>query len=165
MTTEIKVYLGLGLVLIVACVVGWFALHERGVEHKADVAVDDKALVVAHNEAVAETAANIATANTADLGAEHDQKVIDDYRRAHPEQPVRVCHAAGDSVAGVRAAGAADGGPQGAGAGPAALQQVSDGTPGPDIRPGLDALVRAAGRLDVLYSDRQRREPGAEALK
>jgi hypothetical protein len=158
MTAEIKAYLGIGIALILAAVVGWYTVHERGIEHKKDVAADNTALAVAHKEAVAETDANIAKANTADLGADHDQQVIDAYRAAHPEQPVRLCHAAGDSVAGVRPVGAADGRAQSAGAGSAAIPEMPAGTAGPDIRPGLDALVRAAGRLDVLYADRQQRQ-------
>lgn len=156
MTAEIKTYMGIGLALIAAAAIGWFALHERGAEHKKDVAVDAKALTVAKAKADEGTKANIVKATQAETGADHDQQIIDDYRAAHPEQPVRLCHAS-NSVAGMPEAGAADGRAQSSGPGSAAVREVQDGTPGPDIGPGLDALVRAAGRLAVIDAERQQR--------
>ena len=156
--SELKLYFGLAGAAIVLAAFTWWSVHERGVEHKKDVATDNAALEVRHTEVVAQTAANVAKADAADSGADHDQQVIDAYRAAHPVDDVRVCHSTGDSVQRVPAASAANGGAQSAGAGSAAVSEVPAGTPGPNIGPGLDVLVQAAQRLDVLYADRQQRQ-------
>jgi hypothetical protein len=156
MTTEIKLYLGAAAAAILAIAIGWFVIHERDAgEHKIEKQ-DSAALVVAKSKADEGTKANEAKATLADLGAEHDQQVIDAYRAAHPEQPVRLCHAS-NSIAGVSAASAADGKAQGPGSGSAPVREVQGGTVGPDIGPGLDALVQAAGRLAVIDAEWQHR--------
>jgi hypothetical protein len=143
---------------IVLAAFTWWSVHERGIEHKKDVATDNAALAVRHTEVVAQTTANIAKADTADLGADHDQKLIDDYVKSHPTGDVRMCHPAGDSVQRVPANQAADRSAQGTGAGSGAVSEVPAGTPGPNIGPGLDELMLAASRLAVIDRDRQRRQ-------
>jgi hypothetical protein len=156
--TELKLYFGLAGAAIVLAAFTWWSVHERSIEHKKDVAADNSALAVRHTEVVAETAANVAKADTADLGATHDQSVIDDYVKSHPTGDVRMCRPAGDSVQRVPAVQTADGGSAGPGAGSGAVPEVPAGTPGPNIGPGLDELMLAASRLAVIDRDRQQRQ-------
>jgi hypothetical protein len=126
-------------------------------EHKGAArveAADAKAEAAQKKQADAETALNVEKAAKADAGAQHDQQIVDDYRTAHPEQPVRLCHAS-SAVSKLPATGAANGGPTSTGAGPDTVSQVSTGSAGPDISPELDAIVRAAERVDILYAQRQ----------
>jgi hypothetical protein len=157
MTAQIRIYLELAAIAIILGAFTWYTVHERGIGEQKIEAADAKAEAAAKAKAAAETALNLARAAQADAGADHDQKLIDDYRATHPEQPVRLCHP-NSSVAGLPKGSTVDGGTASAGAGPAPLREVQDGTPGPDIGPGLDALVQAAGRMATLYSDHQKRE-------
>lgn len=158
--TELKLYFGLAAGAIVLAAFTWWSVHERGIEHKKDVATDNAALAVRHTEVVAQTAENIAKADAADSGADHDQQVIDAYRAAHPEQPVRLCISTGNSGQRSPANQTGNSGAAGSGPGSAAVREVQDGAaqPGPDIGPGLDALVQAAGRVATLYVDEQKRQ-------
>ena len=156
--SELKLYFGLAGAAIVLAAFTWWSVHERGIEHKKDVAADSAALAVRHTEVVAQTAENIARADAADSGAQHDQQVIDDYVKSHPTGDVRVCHAAGDSVQRVPAIQTVDRGAKGAGAGSGTIPEVPAGTPGPNIGPGLDELMLAASRLAVIDRDRQQRQ-------
>lgn len=157
MTNQVRAYLELAAVAVLGIGFALFVHHERAIGEQKIEASDAKAKSAAHDKAVAETALNLERAAKADAGADHDQQILDDYRAAHPEQPVRVCHADG-RVAGVPAVSGADRGAAGAGAGSSPVREVQDGTPGPDIGPGLDAIVQAAGRMATLYADRQRRQ-------
>ena len=159
--SELKLYFGLAGAAIVLAAFTWWSVHERGVEHKKDVATDNAALAVRHTEVVAQTAQNIAKADAADSGADHDQQIIDAYRAAHPEQPVRLCVSTGNSGQRSAANQTADRGAQGSGPGSTPVREVQNGnaqSAGPDVGPDLDALVQAAGRLATLYRDEQRRQ-------
>ena len=160
MSVQIRLYLEIAAVIILCAAFALFVHHERVVGEAKIEASDAKALGAAKKQAAAETALNIAKADKADAGADHDQKLIDDYRTAHPVEPVRLCHSTNSSQPIVSKGQAADGSPAGTSPGLAPLPEVLDGdqsVAGPDISPDIDALVRAAGRLDVLYADRQKR--------
>lgn len=155
--TPIRLYLEIAAAIVLCAAFALFVHHERVVgEQKIEVS-DAKALDAAKKAADIETALNIARATKADAGADHDQQIIDDYRTAHPEQPVRLCHAANGSQPAMPTGEAPHGGPPGAGSSPDLIRAVQDRTAGPDIGPGIDALVQAAGRLATLYTDRQSR--------
>jgi hypothetical protein len=158
--SELKLYFGLAGAAIVLAAFTWWSVHERGIEHKKDVAADNIALAVRHTEVVKQTAANIAKADAADSGADHDQQVIDAYVAAHPSQPVRLCVSTGNSGQRGPANQTANGGAQGSGPGSAAVREVQDGAaqPGPDIGTGLDELVLSAARVATLYRDEQLRQ-------
>lgn len=156
----IRLYLEIAAAIVLCAAFALFVHHERVVGEQKIEASDAKALDAAKKAADIETALNIARATKADAGADHDQQIIDDYRTAHPEQPVRLCRAANGSQPAVRTAEAPHSGSLGIGAGPASIPKVLDGdqsVAGPDISPNIDAIVRAAERLDVLYIDRQSR--------
>jgi hypothetical protein len=156
-TAQVRAYLEIAAVIILGIGFALFVKHERNVGEQKIEASDAKALELAKGKADAETKLNKERAAKADAGADHDQKILDDYRAAHPDSsPVRLCHP-DNRVAGVPKGGAVDGGAQSASPGSAPVREVQDGTPGPDIGPGLDALVQAAGRLAIVYADRQRR--------
>jgi hypothetical protein len=158
--SELKLYFGLAGAAIVLAAFTWWSVHRENVGEQKIIKKDDAALAVRHTEVVAQTAANIAKADAADSGADHDQQVIDAYRAAHPQQPVRLCVSTGNSVQRSPTNQTANGGTPGPGPGSAAVREVQDGAaqPGPDIGPGLDALVQAAGRVATLYRDEQLRQ-------
>jgi hypothetical protein len=154
MTPRGYIELAAGLVLAIAF--GLYTWHERTVGATAVHTADAKALVAAHQLADAQTILNNERAAKADAGAASVQKAVDDYRNAHPEQPVSVCHA-NNRVSVLPAAGASNPGATAASAGPAVVPQVPDGTPGPDIRPGLDAIVSVAEQLAIRLANFQQR--------
>lgn len=158
MPPQIRLYLELGAVAVLAIAFGLYTMHERSVGATQVHTADAKALNAARRQADAETQLNNERAAQADAGADRAQKAVDDYRAAHPAEPFRLCHP-NDSVVGVREGGAAAGRQPGAGAGSAAVPTVPRGgeSQGPDIAPELDALVSAAQRLDILYTDDQGR--------
>jgi len=155
--TSIRLYVEIAAGLILLIAFGLFVHHERAVGEQKIEASDIKALAAAKKQADAETALNLERAAKADAGAASAQKAVDDYRTSHPEQPVRLCLTTNSGQPGVPKASPPNGSPPSAGPGPAAVREVQSGDPGPDIGPGLDALVQAAGRLAVVYSNRQQR--------
>lgn len=157
MTTQIRLYLEIGAAVVLAIAFSLFVHHERAVGEQKIAASDAKALAAARKQADAETALNLERAAKADAGAISAQKAVDDYRTANPIGPVRLCTNTNHSQRGVRQAGPQNSGTPGPGPGADTVRTVPDGTAGPDIGPGLDALVQAAGRLATLYSDQQQR--------
>lgn len=156
MSTQIRLYEELAAVLILLTAFGLYTWHERSVGAQKIETADAKALQADKSRADAETALNLSRAATADAGAASAQKAVDAYVAAHPDGPVRLCHA-DSGLRPVPPGSAALKAPADAGTGPAAVRAVQDGTPGPDIGPGLDALVRAAAAVATLYEDRQQR--------
>jgi len=154
MTT--RLYLEIAAAVVLAIAFGLFVHHERAVGALKINTADAKALQAAHEKADAQTALNLERAAKADAGAVSAQKAVDDYRAAHPEQPIRLCHS-DNSQPGVPKGSPANQSAPSAGPGPAPLREVQSGTAGADIGPGLDALVQAASRLAVLYANQQQR--------
>jgi hypothetical protein len=155
-TTQIRLYLEIAAAIVLAIAVGLFVHHERAVGAEKINTADAKALQAAQRQADAQTQLNLERAAKADAGAISAQKAVDDYRASHPEQPIRLCHA-DSSVPGVSKGSPTNQSPPSSGAGPATVREVQSGTVGADIGPSLDALVQAASRLAVLYSNQQQR--------
>jgi hypothetical protein len=155
---QIRLYLELGAVAVLLTAFGLYTWHERSVGAQKIEAADIRAKDAAKKQADAETALNLEKAKKADEGADRVQAAVDQYRRDHPEQPIRVCHA-NNSVGLPRPGGAPTPGVGGPGAGSSTVPEVPGGgqSEGPDIAPELDALVSAASRLAVLYTDLQQR--------
>ena len=142
-----------------AVLIGGFAMfiwHERQVGATAVHTADANAQNAARKQAEAESLLNTERATKAEEQAASAQQAIDKYRADHPEQPVSVCHA-NNRVSVLPAASAIGAGAPAAGAGPAAVSQVPDGTPGPDIRQGLDAIVSVAEQLAIRLGNFQQR--------
>lgn len=157
MTTQIRLYLEIGAAVVLAIAFSLFVHHERAVGEQKIAASDAKALAAARKQADAETALNLERAAKADAGAISAQKAVDDYRAAHPDTPVRLCYP-DSSVPGMPTISAADLKLKGAGTRPAVVPEVPGRSEsGPDIAAELDAIVQAAGRLAVVYTDRQQR--------
>lgn len=157
--SPIRGYLELGALVVLLGAFAWFIHHERQIGASAIAASDTKALQADQKRAAAETALNIAKAAKADEEADHVQAAVDQYRNDHPEQPIRLCHA-NNSVPSPSPGGASKPGSDGPRPGSAPVQAVLDGsdsTEGPDISPNVDAVLRAAGRVAVLYDDLRRR--------
>lgn len=132
-------------------------------EHRGAVkieAADKKAQIAAQKQADAQTALNLAKASKADEVASASQKAVDDYRAAHPEQPIRLCHT-NSSLASVPKTASTDGSAKSAGTRSATVPEVSgrsESVAGPDIAADLDSIVQAAQRLAIIDSDRQKRQ-------
>jgi hypothetical protein len=156
--TPYRLYIELAAAAVLIGGFAMFVWHERQVGATAVHTADANAQNAARKQAEAESLLNTERATKAEEQAASAQKAIDQYRADHPEQPVSVCHA-NNRVAVLPAAGAANPGAAAAGSGSAALPQVPDGTPGPDIRPGLDAIVSVAEQLAIRFADLQHREP------
>lgn len=156
-STPYRLYLELAAAAVLIGGFAMFVWHERQVGATAVHTADANAQNEARKRADAESLLNTERATKAEEQAASAQQAVDKYRADHPEQPVRVCHA-DNRVAVPTKGGAAQPASSGAGAGPAAIPEVPDGTAGPDIRPGLDAIVSAAARLAVLYADLQQRQ-------
>ena len=142
-----------------AVLIGGFAMfvwHERQVGATAVHTADANAQNAARKQAEAESLLNTERATKAEEQAASAQQAIDKYRADHPEQPVSVCHT-NNRVSVLPAASTVGGGPQAAGAGSPAVSQVPDGTSGPDIRPGLDAIVSVAEQLAIRLGNFQQR--------
>lgn len=157
MTPRGYIEIGAGIVLVITFWI--FVAHERSVGAVAVHTADAKALIAERRLADSQTVLNNERAAKADAGAANEQKIIDDYRSAHSdEQPLRLCKS--DNRNGVLPKGSsANASAANPGSGPAALSEVSERgeSAGPDVTGELDAIVRAAERLDVLYADRQQR--------
>lgn len=147
-TAQIRTYLEIAAVVILGIAIALFIHHERETGAAKLDAADAKALVAAKSQADAQTQLNIERAAKAEAGADHDQQIVNDYRAAHPDGAVRLCHA-DNSVPGVPAAGGAVGGTQDSGAGSSSLSGVPASVAGPDISGGLAIIVRAASRLAI----------------
>lgn len=157
MPAQIRLYLEIAAAVVLLAAFGLYTLHERSVGKQSIEASDTKALDAAKKQADAETALNLERAAKADAGAVSAQKAVDDYRVAHPDTPVRLCYP-DSSVPGMPAISAADLKLKGAGTRPAVIPEVPGRSEsGPDIAAELDAIVQAAGRLAVVYTDRQQR--------
>lgn len=152
MSTQIRLYLEIAAGIVLLSAFGLYTWHERSVGQEKIEASDAKALSAAKAQADAETALNLERASKADAGAVSAQKAVDDYLAAHPEQPIRLCIAS-NSKPSLPSGSPHTGSPSNPAPGSATLSEV----PGRDIRPDLDAIVRAAERLDILYADRQQR--------
>jgi hypothetical protein len=155
---NIRLYVEIAAVIVLGVAFGLFVHHERIVGEQKIEASDAKAQDAAKKQADAETALNLERAKKADEGADRAQAAVNQYRHDHPEQPIRLCHA--DNRIGLpRPGGAAAASVGGAGPQSIVVPAVPDRgeSEGPDIAPELDALVSAAARLAVLYTDLQQR--------
>jgi len=155
---QVRLYLELGAVAVLLTAFGLYTWHERNVGAQKIESADARAQAAAQKQADAETALKLEKARKADEGADRAQAAVDQYRRDHPDQPIRLCHA-NNSVGLPRPGSATTTVPGGPGAGSATVPQVLGGgqSEGPDIAPELDALVSAASRLAVLYTNLQQR--------
>lgn len=152
-----RLYIELAAAAVLLGGFGLFTWHERSVGATAVHTADANAMIAARKLADTETVLNQERAAKADAGAAGVQKAVDDYRTAHPEQPMRLCVTTNNRLASMPKAGAADGIASSPGAGSLAVPEVPGRGEGADIGPSLDAIVRAAQRVDVLYADRQQR--------
>ncbi len=155
--SELKLYFGLAGAAIVLAAFTWWSVHRENVGERKIIKKDDTALAVRHTEVVAQTAANVAKADAADSGADHDQQVIDAYLQSHPTGDVRMCRPAGNSIQRVPAIQASDSNAVSAPAGSDALSSMPGSVAGPDISEGLTIIVRAASRLAIQDRDLQTR--------
>lgn len=142
----------------------WYWHHEAIEKGIADqVALDNTAAAKLRAQTAAETANLKAKATMAEQGHAKEIDSLNDYNRAHPIEPVRLCDAHASSPL-VPARGAADPGNAGAGAATPGLQSVpggdsgsGTGTAGPDISPMLSALGAAADKLSAELREYQSR--------
>jgi hypothetical protein len=154
-TTQIRLYLELGALVVLLIAFCLFVHHERTVGAAHITQADAKAQDAAKKQADAETQLNIAKAAQADEVASSAQKAVDTYVAAQPIDDVRLCSYSRLPVPSQGSAPVAA--TQGGGTGSATIREVQNGTPGPNIGPGLDELVLSASRVAVLYNDLQQR--------
>lgn len=151
-----RLYIELAAVAALLGAFGLYTWHERQVGalqvHTADAIAQNEA----RKRADAESLLNTERATKAEEQAASAQQAIEKYRADHPEQPVSVCHA-NNRVAVLPAAGDSKQASIAAGAESASLPEVPDGTPGPNIRPGLDAIVSVAEQLAIRLANFQQR--------
>lgn len=152
-----RAYIELAAAAVLALAFGLYTWHERSVGATAVHTADANAMIAARKLADTQTVLNQERAAKADAGAASVQKAVDDYRTAHPEQPMRLCVTTNSRIPSLPKAGAIDGGAANPAAGSAAISEVPGRSEGADVGPSLDAIVRAAQRVDVLYADRQQR--------
>ena len=157
-TFSARTYIELALGCFLAIAFAMYTGHEREVGERAIEASDKAARTTLDTQVAAETMNLRLQALAASKGAANAQAKLDTYIAAEPLGPIRLCstHDRGVRLPGPAGALAA---PASAGAGPGAGGQVPDGSaqPGPDIRPALDAIVRAFGDLAVSLQESQRR--------
>lgn len=156
MLSQIRLYIEIGAAAVLLIAFGLFVHHERTVGAEHITQADAKAQDAARKQADAETQLNLAKAAKADEVASSAQKAVDDYRTAHPEQPIRLCYSS-DSVPGLPQVSPGDLKLKNSPTRSAALPEVPGRSEGPDIAPELNAIVQAAQRLDILYAERQQR--------
>lgn len=150
-TLPLKDYLYLGAIVALVLAFGWFVHHERAIGRQQIEQADKTATAVLDaqvrvDEQIAQDAADKSAKERQDA-----QTQLDAYMAAHPTGPIRVCHAH-DSGAGLPQTAHAGESAVSPSPGPDAVPEV----PGRDISAGLDAIVRAATELDLLYQERQK---------
>lgn len=153
---QIRTYLEIAAAVVLAIGFALFVHHERAIGEQKIEASDAKATAAAQRQADAETALNNERAAKADIGADHDQQVVDDYRASHPDGAIRLCRP-DNRVAGLPSTGATGGKAPGPGTGPNPVREVPGGSEGPDVSAELDAIVQAAERLAILNADWEHR--------
>lgn len=151
-----RLYIELAAVAVLLAGFGMYTWHERDVGATKVHTADANAQNAARKQAEAESLLNTERATKAEEQSASAQKAIDQYRADHPESPVSVCHA-NNRVAVLPTTGPTHPGAAAASPGPAAVSQVPDRTPGPDIRPGLDAIVSVAEQLAIRFAQFQQR--------
>ena len=156
MPTEAKL---IAVLILLAAITGGAFLyteHERGLGEAKIEAADKAAEAKIASQVAQQTAEWKARADMADKGAADAQQKLNDYMASIGTAPVRVCHANG-SGAGLPKGAPTPGTASSAGTLARTLPAVPDGTAGPDIRAGLDTLVRAAAEVSINLAEFQQR--------
>ena len=99
-----------------------------------------------------------AKADEAEEERDAAQQSLETYMASHSIGVVRLCRRPADSGHQLSAATPAQPGAESPSTGPITVPEVSTGSPGPDIGPALDTLVRVAVAVSGNYAELQRRQ-------
>jgi hypothetical protein len=125
-----------------------FGWHERTVQSAKDKAQTAHAVQIQLDSMQKQLDAARKTAND-------KQASLDAYAASHPVRDVRLC-VSPRPVPQAQTAGGVGGQVTGSGAVPPVLEQPAESaTVGPDISPGVDAILSAAERLGVIEQERK----------